>query len=157
MCAGDTSRMEHSRRSFPTWRRRSPAPLAPARKSVETRTWQTPFRGRFVVCATKGLAPWKEYYDPLLRRLSDAGFDLEPYLPKNVARGVALAVANLQDCRPMTEADEARAWIGHRDAAGDPRWAWVLERKPVKLRHFPVHGRQTWFRVASSLLAPEVA
>jgi hypothetical protein len=125
-------------------------------KSVETRLSATKFRGRFVVCATKALAPSK-LYKATLERLVAAGEDPDAYAPKNVQRGVVLGIVELVDCRPMTEADEPKAWVSRFTDAGELRWAWLLSQRIVRLKPAPVEGRQFWFRVPASLCVPEAA
>ncbi len=125
-------------------------------KSFETRRSATTFRGRFVVCATKALAPPK-FYKATLERLIAAGEDPDAYAPKNVQRGVVLGIVELVDCRPMVEEDEAKALVSRFTDAGALRWAWVLSPVVVRLKPAPVAGRQFWFRVPMSLCVPEAA
>lgn len=125
-------------------------------KPIETRLSATAFRGRFVICATKKLAP-KRFYSDVLRRLAEAGEDPEAYGPKNVQRGVILGIVELVECRPMTEADEPKAWVSRLTDEGDLRWAWVLSPNVVRLKPAPVKGGQFWFRVPASRCLPEAA
>lgn len=67
------------------------------RKTIETRTWKTGYRGRLLLCASKS--------------------------PKGKLSGRAFAHCNLIGCRPMVKADEAEACCGVYDGA----YAWVLE------------------------------
>jgi hypothetical protein len=70
--------------------------IAAGEKTIETRTWATPYRGQLLIVSSK---------KP----------DIEP-------AGFALATAVLVDCRPMTKADELAACCPtYADAQ-----AWVL-------------------------------
>ena len=57
--------------------------IVAGKKTIETRTWATPYRGEILLVSSKS------------PRIHPAGF--------------ALAVANLVDCRPMTSADRDAA------------------------------------------------
>lgn len=85
--------------------------IADGDKDIETRTWYTAYRGRILIVSSK--------------RPNDEG-----------PAGVALAIANLVDCRPMTEADEDRACCDIYGAA----FSWVLENV-CPIEPFPVRGQ----------------
>jgi len=57
--------------------------IAAGRKTIETRTWATDYRGEILIVSSK--------------------------TPKLEPAGYALAIAQLVDCRPMTKHDEAAA------------------------------------------------
>lgn len=79
--------------------------IAEGRKTIETRTWHTHYRGPLAIHASA-------------RSHGD--------LPT----GGIIALAWLYDCRPMTEADEEQACIALYDGA----YAWLLENvEPVPL------------------------
>jgi hypothetical protein len=59
--------------------------IALAAKRIETRVWDTAYRGPLLVCST-----------------------VRPRVYRN---GYALCVVELVDCRPMVEADEPLAWV----------------------------------------------
>ncbi len=88
-------------------------------KTIETRKWRTGYRGDLLICSTQ---------KPRVGTLP---------------AGQALCIANLVDCRPMTEADEAAACC--RWGAG--RFAWVLEDIRPLTRRFEVKGGQRLFNV----------
>ena len=70
--------------------------IAPGDKTIEVRSRPTKYRGPLLIVSAK-----------------------RPAVPP---AGCALAVVNLVDCRPMTEADEPAAM-----AKREPdQWAWVL-------------------------------
>lgn len=131
--------------------------VADGLKPIETRLHSTRVRGRFVVTATKQLAPLGDYAR-VLDRLTAAGIDVAPYLPQNVPRGCALGVAELVGCRPMTPIDEPQAWVSARTDAGGDRYAWQLAPDPLRLRQpFPVKSKQGWFRIDASPLVGRAA
>lgn len=84
--------------------------IAEGRKRIETRTWATAYRGELMIVASR--APKIE----------------------GLPRGVALCVARLTDCRPMTRRDAAAACCELYPGA----YAWVLEEvrpiRPVAMR-----------------------
>lgn len=86
-------------------------------KRYETRSWHTRYRGDVLLCA------------------SAAPSNLGP-------AGVALAIVELIDCRPMTPADAPVACTAYKSGL------YVWELANVRLtRHFPVHGRLRLFEV----------
>ena len=70
--------------------------IACGTKTIETRTWATPYRGPLLIVSSKS--------------------------PRIEPAGYALAVADLVDCRPMTRQDEAAAQCERYPGA----WSWVL-------------------------------
>jgi hypothetical protein len=115
-------------------------------KPFETRRSATNVRGPFVLCATQKIAP-PAMYDDVLRRLEACGYDPGPFMRDRVARGVALAICNLRDSRPMVDEDEPKAWVKRLTDEGEPRYVWELRDKPTRLREVKVTGGQRWFRV----------
>jgi len=103
--------------------------VASNRKTIETRTWQTGYRGDLLICASA----------------RSPGYE---HLPG----GVALAVVRLVDCRPMTEADQEAACCAIYPRAV----AWVLENvRP--LTPFRVVGQQRLFDVVLPANSPNAA
>jgi len=90
--------------------------VASGKKTIETRTWPTTYRGRLLIVSSR-----------------------KPSIPP---AGCALALANLVDCRPMTQDDEPRACCELYPRA----WAWVLEDiRPIE--PFAVMGRLGLYEV----------
>jgi len=106
--------------------------IAEGKKTIETRTWKTNYRGRFLVVASRGL--------DLLRELELA--------VENYPIGQALAIAKIVNCRPMTEQDEMAACCKLYDGA----WAWLLSAV-WKIKPFPVKGQLRFFEVPYSEVA----
>jgi len=66
-------------------------------KTIETRSWQTHYRGDLLVCVSK-----------------------TPVYPLS---GMAICVVNLVDCRPMTKDDETFACCNYEPGL----YAWVIQ------------------------------
>jgi len=99
--------------------------IASGHKTIETRSWQTPYRGDLLICAARIRAAACE--------------------PADLPTGVALAVVRLIDVRPMKPGDAAAANVRF-----DPKlWSWLLtDARPIKplrvrgqLRLFEVDDR----------------
>lgn len=90
--------------------------IASGEKTIETRTWPTEYRGELLIVSSK--------------------------TPKIDPAGFALAVADLVDCRPMTEKDQLNACCAIYPGA----FAWVL-RNVRRITPFPVRGQLGLFDV----------
>jgi hypothetical protein len=90
--------------------------IASGAKVIETRTWKTEYRGPLLIVSSKTPA-------------------IEP-------AGMALAMAELVDCRPMSVLDEPEARC--RKYAG--AYAWVL-KDIRRILPFPVRGQPGLFDV----------
>lgn len=84
--------------------------IAEGKKTIETRTWLTKYRGPLVIVASK-----TPDYDAL------AYFGLTKEDCGEF--GVAVCIANLTDCRPMNFGDETSACCDVYDGA----FSWFLE------------------------------
>lgn len=77
--------------------------IASGKKTIETRTWPTRYRGEILIVASAS--------------------------PKGPTAGQALCTARIVDCHPMTRDDERAACLPLYPGA----WAWVLENvRPIK-------------------------
>ena len=112
------------------------------KKSIETRFWQTYYRGPVLICSAKK-------YDSNWRRISPRPNAGSGDYPELTMSGMALCVAKLVDCRPMEKSDEDASMVRFHRVAG--RYSWVLEDiRPVT--PFAVTGRQRLFNVDESIL-----
>lgn len=102
--------------------------IAIGRKTIETRTWSTNYRGKLLIVSSKG----KIYKDVPHHGL----FNLK--LPF----GMALAIVELIDCRPMKKEDEHAAMYPYRPGL----YAWVLS-DIKKIEPFSVKGQLRLFEV----------
>jgi hypothetical protein len=115
-------------------------------KTIETRSWQTHYRGRFLVVASRSqdlLTDFDVEGISLLFRGASGALYVEP---SDYPRGVALAIANLVNCRPMTKADEEQTMCGLYQSA----WAWLLN-DVKRIEPFPVKGQLSFFEVLYQL------
>ena len=85
-------------------------------KTIETRTWKTNFRGKILLCASAK--------------------------PASSLSGHAFAVAEIIDCRPMTEEDEKLAKCDVYDRAH----SWVLANV-TPIAPFSVKGQLGLFNI----------
>lgn len=109
--------------------------IAEGYKTIETRMWGTKYRGPILICASKRPDP-----NPKLK-----------HLVKNLPKGVAVAVAELVDCRQMVEDDSVPAMCPVYPRAV----AWIL-RKIRPIEPFPVKGQVKLFdvEVSQKMLEP---
>jgi hypothetical protein len=85
--------------------------IAQGKKTIETRTWPTKYRGELLIVSSKS--------------------------PNIAPAGYALAVVDLVDCRPMAVEDEEAACCKIYPRAH----AWVLQNIRALKEPFPVKGR----------------
>lgn len=113
--------------------------IAAGQKVIETRTWQTSYRGPLLICS--GVAPVR-FPDP-------DPFSLEAWAwGKQIPRGVAICVVELAICRPMVPEDESAACCRIYPGA----FAWML-LNPRPIDPFPVKGRLKLFNVPDRLIS----
>lgn len=108
--------------------------IASGLKTIETRTWDVSYRGELLIVSSKGK----------MTKEKQEAFDgcLWPTTPE-ILYGKALAIARLDVCRPMTEADQDSACCSIYLHAV----SWVL--KDVRpITPFDVHGRLGIYTVA---------
>ena len=85
-------------------------------KTIETRTWKTKYRGKLLLCASK--------------------------IPKTNLSGLAFAIADLVDVRPMTKEDEKDACCEIYPKAN----SWVLKNVKI-IPLFKIKGQLSLFEV----------
>lgn len=101
------------------------------KKTIETRTWKTKYRGRVLICvslAEDKTATWVG--------------QTNGWKPQREPRGVAIALVTITDCRPMTKADESAAMCPSEPG----RFAWTLE-DIIPIKPVPIIGMLGLFRV----------
>ena len=86
------------------------------KKTIETRKWKTSYRGNILLCASK--------------------------YPKSALSGKAFAIAELADCRKMTEQDEIQACCKIYPKAN----SWLL-KNIRKIEPFSIKGSLGLFEV----------
>ena len=105
------------------------------KKTIETRTWKTDYRGPLLICAGKTLHQGFVF---------DGGYKAAPQysISAGYQLGVILCVVDLVDCQPMQVADNKEACCSWRPDL----WAWKLENvRPVQPS--PIRGRLRLFEV----------
>lgn len=101
--------------------------IASGRKTIETRTWPTNYRGPILIVSSKKMMTRDDFKEFRLA-FTDC--------PVTMWYGFAVCKANLVDCRPMTKEDENKAGCEIYDGA----YSWVLEDvEPIK--PFAVKGQ----------------
>jgi hypothetical protein len=110
-------------------------------KTIETRSWSTPYRGELLIAAALRFpfeARERCWHEPFLTALVKAGHTTT----QDLRTGVILCVAELYDCVPTED-------VVDRDAFGDygpNRFAWLLRnvrplRPPIPSAHVTAKGR----------------
>jgi len=93
-------------------------------KTIETRTWKTYYRGDLLICCSKK--------------------------PSTKNSGLAVAIVNLYDCKPMVPEDEERACCGIYPGA----YSWFFDDLR-EIKPFPVKGQLNIFDAPIPLLSQE--
>lgn len=94
-------------------------------KTIETRTWKTPYRGELLLVS--GLK--RDELDWLPDDQVYAGRSAHHYQHAPLAKGYALAIVELVDVRPMQRGDEWKALCPYSSA----KYSWVLANvRPVQ-------------------------
>ena len=107
--------------------------IAEGRKTIETRTWRTTYRGPLLIVASKTV----DLYAAAKADLKGRYFDL---------RGQAIAIGQLVSCRPMIPSDESLAMC----PCYPGRIAWRLKDVRPLREPFPVAGRLGLFEVVTN-------
>lgn len=126
--------------------------IAYGNKTLEIRSRRTNYRGQLLICAGA-----KEYDGQMIdpdvpgRVVSGDRYlrDVRAYFPAvdMFPVGVAVALVELVNCRPMTPDDAVAACVEFRPGF----FAWELQN-PLLIEPFPVTGKVGLFRVEQSLI-----
>ena len=108
--------------------------IATERKSLETRTWATKYRGDLLICSSKKLPVVS------VREAFQERFGM--WATIQLRFGVALCVATLVDCRVMTKADEKTTLCVIYPNA----MVWVL-RNIRRIEPFAIKGKLGLYEV----------
>lgn len=110
---------------------------------IETRTWNTNYRGRVLICA--GLTP---YSDRELLQLSGVmqmkRIDERIHVQKT---GAAIAVGLLVDCRPMLPTDQDACFVKY-----NPLLFCHIYKNVRAIEPFPWKGSQGWRTVPPEVI-----
>ncbi|NQU42141.1 ASCH domain-containing protein [bacterium] len=114
------------------------AGIMTGKKTIETRTWSTDYRGPLLICASKtfDLSALRAVADQVGKSVPEFRSTLAPTL------GKAVCVCNLVGCRPMTKEDEDLALC-----YSEPwHFSWVLQ-DVFQIPSFAVRGQLGLFNV----------
>ncbi len=107
--------------------------IAYKQKTIETRTWWTNYRGPLLIASS--LKPDRTLLDWFIKETGQ-------HIENQMEYGKAIAVAELVDCRPMTEKDQDAALCDIYPKA----FSWVLENVRT-INPFPVKGQLGLYEV----------
>lgn len=109
---------------------------------IETRTWKTNVRGKVLICASKS-----RYNQDVVNQISGElahklylGIHAKSSSIGTLAHdGLAIAIGDLVDCRPMTPEDEEKCYVKYREGL----WCHVYENVRA-IKPFEMKGCQGW-------------
>ena len=118
---------------------------------IETRTWNTSYRGLVLICASKKGYGLEECFniagnDQMVRITKVLGRNNDHFL-NNYRAGIAIAVGTLINCRPMKIEDEDLAFVEYYADL----FCHVYENVR-KIKPFPWKGCQGWKRVDQDII-----
>lgn len=130
--------MENNKMLALSWKQ--PFGTAMLHGKIETRSWNTNYRGPVLICTSKRRYEWEAVKrisgEDLLDQMIGSMNSLTGTADMN---GYAIAVGNLIDCRPMVKEDEAKTFVQFREGLYCHVYADVRPIKP-----FPWKGSQGW-------------
>ena len=103
-------------------------------KSIETRTWQTKYRGPLLIQAS--MRPDAEAFARLSARIVGDAANFH---------GAIVGIVDLVDCRPLTPEDSEAACYPYDEG----RYAWVLENPRALATPVPFLGKLGLFEIDS--------
>lgn len=107
------------------------AAIVDGEKTVELRTWQTPYRGDLLICASGAKTGWGKKEDDEF----------------GIIYGHAIGVATLTDIVPFSrDLHGEAAWVNEDDDLPEKLFAWILE-DAFEIIPFPVKGKLHIFEV----------
>jgi len=101
--------------------------IAIGKKTIETRTWPTNYRGKLLIVSSK---------------IIDKNIPYRHFLELGLPLGKAIAIVELVDCRPMRKPDEIRAMCNFYFGL----YAWELENIK-RIKPFSVKGKLGLYEV----------
>ena len=101
--------------------------IAIGKKTIETRTWSTNYRGKLLIVSSKTF---------------DKNYPYHNFLSLGLPMGKALAIVEVVDCRKMKKEDEEAAGLPYRPDL----YSWILS-DIQKIEPFPVKGQLRFYEV----------
>lgn len=113
---------------------------------VETRSWATEYRGFVLICSSL-----KSYSEKELKEISGDRFTAEIKRLCNdqltiLPQGMAIAIGELYDCKPMWKEDEIQTFVLHSEGKFCHYYRNVFPIMPI-----PWKGNQRWGNVDKKL------
>lgn len=122
--------------------------IAAGHKRIETRSWQTEYRGLLAIHAAQPQPGETE----LFTTMAEDGIDLHGLTPFNVRHGAIIAIATLADVVPIDDllASDSGGRYTSELPYGDftpGRYAWLLEDIQALSEPYPIAGHQGLWNV----------
>lgn len=109
---------------------------------IETRTWNTNYRGLVLICSSK-----QPYPDKLVNLISNK-FNINDILKKEeIKNGYAIAVGDLIDCRLMKPEDEEKCFVSY-----NPKLYCHIYENVKKIEPFEIKGQIGWMNLDNSII-----
>lgn len=133
---------------------------------IETRVWDTKYRGYVLICASKSGSNYESVFNISKLQTGNIQDKLYPlfhlqdpwgHMMKELPNGKAIAIGKLVDCRPMTKADEEACYVEYQEPWIEPKktkgpvssliekrlWCHVYEDVHA-IEPFDWKGKQGW-------------
>lgn len=126
--------------------------MADGLKAIETRPWQTGYRGPLAIHAAKRRMSVEEHgllWDWQVEDLVPMDFGGTPF---SLPFGAIIAVVELVDCRPTENLDPGLPEIEFGDFT-EGRWAWITQNPRQINPPIPYRGQQGLFEIPDDILA----
>lgn len=131
-----------------TWRQPYATLMLPPFNKIETRTWQTKYRGWVAIHAAKTVystSQLKEIAGNQYERLMDTITDHDFH------KGSIIAVGYLTDCRRMLPEDADKSFVEYRPHL----WCHIYE-KVIEINPIPFKGQQGWARMTQGFIRENI-
>lgn len=119
---------------------------------IETRTHKTNYRGLVLICAGKSIFT-KQQFVTLCGNQYERVNGIFQANKKDIMdfMGMAIGVAELVNCRPMTKEDEQKCFVQHEDN----RYCWIFENVR-RIKPFPFKGNLGLRKVSEEFVSKNV-
>lgn len=109
---------------------------------IETRTWNTNYRGLVLICASK-----VAYSNKLVNLISYNNYVQNTLKDEEIKLGSAIAVGNLVDCRPMLPEDESKTFVRY-----NPNLYCHIYEDVRAIEPFELKGQIGWMNLTDDIL-----
>jgi len=104
---------------------------------IETRTWNTNYRGLVLICASK-----VPYSNKLVNLISYNNYVQNTLKGEEIKLGSAIAVGNLVNCRPMLPEDELKSFVRY-----NPNLYCHIYENVRAIEPFEIKGQIGWMNL----------